>query len=159
LLLLGALVAACVSASRPNALDFSSLKTFDVEGFKLKLPSYFKQFEESGAALFRSEPPVRPSPGVLVKRDAGAKASTALQQAAYKIQTQMGGAPLAVRGKVGGKDAVGLQDQLMTHFIWIYVVEAAGAAWTVQIIAPVEWTDEQALAFHDLVCQNARWPD
>jgi hypothetical protein len=153
------LLCACVACSltpRFNPANFGDLRDFDADGLKLRLPAAFKRFAEDDAVLFRPEPPVRPSPGVLVKREDGGNTDKALAAAYQKIVGKMGGAPLAIRGTIGGREAKGWHDQLVTHFLWIYATTDGQSTWLLQILAPVEWTDDQALAFHDLVCRDVK---
>jgi hypothetical protein len=144
-------LAACVSVPRANPLDFSSTDEYNVGGLTLRLPHGFKKFDEKGAELFRPEPPIRPSPGVLVLREDKTTPDAAFNRAYQKIYTAMGGMPLAIQVRIDGRLVPGLHDQLSTHFIWIYVIPGAKAVWTLQIAAPVEWTDAQVLSFHDQI--------
>lgn len=156
LLLLGG----CVTMAKPDLTDFSSLRGYEAAGVNLRLPKYFKRFEENGAFLFRPEPPVRPSPGVLVKPEKTKDNMAALEAAYNKVTEKMGGMPVVIRRSIAGRETPGLQDQLITHFIWIYALKGAnGQVRILQIIAPVQWTDEQVLAFHDLVVQNLTLAD
>ncbi len=154
-----AALAACVTVPRANPRDFSSLKEFEAGGLKLKLPSGFKRFAEGNAVMFRPEPPVRPSPGVEVVRDENLAPSMALGRAYDKISTKMGGFPVPIKAKIAGRDVNGLHDQLVTHFIWVYVIPGDKVVWTLEIAVPVEWTDDQAVSFHDMVLANVRLPE
>lgn len=150
----------CVTMPKPNPTDFTKLKSYTAAGLNFRLPKSFKQFEEQGAALFRPEPPVRPSPGVLVKLEKTKDDMAALEAAYRKVTEKMGGLPVAIRKTIAGRETLGLHDQLITHFIWIYAVKGNdGQVRILQIIAPVQWTDEQVLAFHDLVIQNVKNTD
>jgi len=154
IILLWLLVFGCVTVPKSNPLNISSLSSFEAQGLSLRLPSGFKKFTEERAVLFRPEPPVRPSPGVLVMCEEGTKPEVLLNRAYQKVATKMGGVPLYIKGTIAGREVRGLQDQLATHLIWLYVIPEGKVVWLLQIIAPIEWTDEQALAFHDVVCKN-----
>lgn len=153
------LVAACVTARPSNDVDFSHTKTVRADGLKLRVPASFRKFTENDAVLFRPDPPVRPSPGVLVRRETADDVYRVLDAALLKVRDKMGGAPLLIKRNIAGRETLGLHDELVTHFIWIYAIESDGTIWTLQIVAPLSWTDEQALAFHDLVCDNLRITD
>jgi hypothetical protein len=152
-------VIGCVTVPKPDSTDFSSLRTVTVDGLKLRVPRTFERFNENGAALFRPEPPVRPSPGLLIKRAKTTNRDRVLEEAARKVYDKMGGDPLAVTVKIGERETRGITAELPTHFIWIYVIEGTDAMWTMQIIAPIEWSDELALRFHDTIASGVRPPD
>ena len=156
LLLAWLLVAGCVTVSAPDATDLSSTKVVNVDGLKFKIPRYYKKFNENGASVFRPEPPVRPSPGVLVFQEETADSTALLGRAMLKVRDKMSGNPLAIKATIDGRECLGLTDELLTHFIRIYVVEGKDAIWLLQIVAPLTWSDAQAIALHDMVVESVR---
>ncbi len=153
-----ALGVACVSVQRPADDDFSRLKTFEAFRLKLRLPAAFVRFEEPPSVSFRPDPPSRTSPGVQVLQYTDRSVTRVLEESYAKVRDRMSGEPLPVRGVVGGREVMGVYSELVTHLIWIYVFEAGGAVYLVHIAAPVTWTDEKILEFHDLVCRNVTLP-
>ncbi len=149
-------LAGCVSTKAPDSADMSRAKTVTADGLKLRVPRHFKKFEENGVVLLRPEPPVRPSPGVLIKRETTTDPYVVLDRAMHKIRTKMGGAPLAITTTIAGRQCMGITDELPTHFIWLYAIPGEGVIWTLQVIAPIQWTDAQALALHDMVVGSVR---
>ncbi|HPM75555.1 MAG TPA: hypothetical protein PK961_00590 [bacterium] len=158
LVVLALLCVGCAAVTRPDPSDLSSTTRHEAFGLSLTLPKAFKRFNEGSSVAFRPDPPSRTSPGVLVQRHDGADAVRVLDAAYRKIATQMSGLPEPIRGRVGGQDVMGIYSELVTHLIWIYAPSQGDTVWTLQIIVPVDWTDETALAFHDFVCRNVRFP-
>ncbi|HPQ68476.1 MAG TPA: hypothetical protein PKW95_05075 [bacterium] len=158
LIVLALLCAGCTTVTRPDPTDFSGTKRHEAFGLSLTLPKAFKRFDEGTAVAFRPDPPSRTSPGVLVQRHDNADAMRVLDAAYRKIATQMSGLPEPIQGRVGEQEVMGIYSELVTHLIWIYAPVRGDTVWTLQIIVPVDWTDETALAFHDFVCQNVRFP-
>jgi len=149
---------ACVSMQRPADDDFTRLKEFEALGLKLRLPAAFVRFDEPPSVAFRPDPPTRTSPGILVLRSTSKTVEQMLDEAFVKVRDQMSGEPLPVRGIVGGRRVMGIHAELITHLIWIYAFNAGGAVYLLQIAAPVTWSDETILQFHDLVCRGVTLP-
>lgn len=145
------LAGGCVSVPRTNPIDSSRYKAVEAVGLHLRLPANFKRFTENEAVVFRPEPPERPSAGVLIKPETGENVETILNRAYLDLTQKMDAAPLVVEYEIAGARRVGLHDEMATHFVWVYVLKDEARCWSIQIVAPIDWTDEQVIAFHDLV--------
>jgi len=146
----------CVGATTLRSDDFSRLTEHDVYGLTIKLPASMKRFDEGGTVAFRPDPPSRTSPGVLVLHRRGGDVDRILRQIYTKVENQMSGEPIYVRVVIAGREVKGVYAELVTHFVWIYLIKEGRDLWTLQMAAPLDWTDETALEFHDLICENVR---
>ena len=153
-LLLTVLACACVTTPATNNVDFTSLRSEEVLGLKMKLPRSMKRFNEDGFVAFRPDPPTRTSPGILVLRQNGDRVEAQLRAIYIKVEEQMSGEPIFVHTQVGQRTVRGVYAELVTHFVWMYIFTQGNATYTLQIVAPLDWTDEDALSFHDIICQN-----
>lgn len=144
----------CVTVPRPDATDFNRMVDYEALGLTLKLPFGFTRFNEPPAVAFRPDPPTRTSPGVLIIRYQDRTPARVLRDAKHKVLHEMYGDPLVVRGDLAGREVAGIHAELITHFIWLYVLSGEDCVWLVQIIAPVTWPDEQVISFHDMVCNH-----
>lgn len=151
LLLTLLLAGGCVSVPHTNPTDPSRYKTVEAAGLHFRLPDNFKRFTENDTVIFRPEPPERPSAGVLIKRETTGDAEEILARAYYDLTHKMDAAPLLVEYEIAGAKRLGLHDEMATHFVWVYIVENGDRRWSIQLLAPVNWSDDQVLAFHDLV--------